>query len=188
MAPRKNESSEGSKKGERSENFTNAEKNTFVELLPQFKDKIECKRTDAMTRQEKKQAWADLVEAFNIVSSHTPRTEENLRNLWESMKKAAKKMYDHTRIHSFNILIYLFKIAGGGGEKNPSKAITPANLTVLGILGPAGVGMSNACDGDSAQTSELNASYVACNDGSINEAVNGNTDASGSLSGKDDQV
>ncbi|KAJ8687518.1 hypothetical protein QAD02_023312 [Eretmocerus hayati] len=152
MAPRKNESSEGSKKGERSGNFTNAEKNTFVELLPQFEDKIECKRTDAMTRQEKKQAWADLVEAFNFVSSHTPRTEKNLRNLWESMKKAAKK--------------------NGKGDYGE---------TVL-------TAYCKADDNLSYIVTELNASHVACNDGSINEAVNGNTDASGSLSGKDDQV
>ncbi|KAJ8679534.1 hypothetical protein QAD02_021705 [Eretmocerus hayati] len=75
----------------RSENFTPSEEATFVSLLPDFKKYIECKQTDAKSREEKNRGWENLVEAFNIITTGIPRTEKNLRNLWDKLKKKARK-------------------------------------------------------------------------------------------------
>ncbi|KAJ8665604.1 hypothetical protein QAD02_007266 [Eretmocerus hayati] len=84
------ENSKGSQ-APRSENFTPSEEATFVSLLPDFKKYIECKQTDAKSREEKNRGWENLVEAFNSITTGIPRTEENLRNLWDELKKKARK-------------------------------------------------------------------------------------------------
>ncbi|KAJ8684830.1 hypothetical protein QAD02_020623 [Eretmocerus hayati] len=52
---------------------------------------IECKQTDAKSREEKNRGWENLVEAFNSITTGIPRTEKNLRNLWDKLKKKARK-------------------------------------------------------------------------------------------------
>ncbi|KAJ8676983.1 hypothetical protein QAD02_012770 [Eretmocerus hayati] len=75
----------------RSENFTPPEEATFVSLLPDFRKYIECKQTDAKSREEKNRGWKNLVETFNSITTGIPRTEKNLRNLWDEIKKKARE-------------------------------------------------------------------------------------------------
>lgn len=75
----------------RAPNFTNSEKEFFVgELMPVYKDYIECKKTDAMTTKEKEAKWAELAGAFNAGSAIHYRSIKSLQALWDNLKRAAR--------------------------------------------------------------------------------------------------
>lgn len=76
----------------RSPNFTESEKEIFLTvLLPKYKEVIENKKTDALTNSEKAAAWLSLTLDFNTISTVYKRTENNLKNLWDTLKKKCKK-------------------------------------------------------------------------------------------------
>lgn len=85
-------------KKKRAPNFSKSEISVFVDiLLPKFKDVIECKKSDALTRGEKATAWCNLTTEFNTTSKYHYRTEENLKNLWGELKKKARKSQAYQR-------------------------------------------------------------------------------------------
>lgn len=82
----------------RSPNFTESEKEIFLTvLLPKYKEVIENKKTDALTNSEKAAAWLSLTLDFNTISTVYKRTENNLKNLWDTLKKNAKKAHNSQR-------------------------------------------------------------------------------------------
>lgn len=95
----------------RSPNFLQSEKELFTTLLDEFSSKIECKKTDAMTQNEKAKAWEKLLERFNSPSTYIERSVDNLKSLWDNLKAQARKavanekqdlyrtgMYDHNSL------------------------------------------------------------------------------------------
>ncbi|KAK5647413.1 hypothetical protein RI129_002305 [Pyrocoelia pectoralis] len=75
----------------RSVNFQLSEIRTLVDLVLQYKDIIENKKSDAATWQEKKNAWAGIATKFNATSRIQLRTAENLRLKYECLKKELRK-------------------------------------------------------------------------------------------------
>ncbi|CAH1969792.1 unnamed protein product [Acanthoscelides obtectus] len=133
-----------SKKGgiNRSKNFTAGERSLFVDvILPKFKKVIENKKTDAVTRKEKADAWTALTAEFNSLSAVHHRSETSLKNLWDTLKKNARKARSSHRVESF-------KTCGGTKDDNSTPSIIDEK--VLAVLGPSCVGLENPFDGDSS--------------------------------------
>lgn len=75
----------------RAENFTLYEQNLVVNCVKEEVAKIECKKTDTISTREKKEAWQRVSTAFNKNPHVTQRDEIQLHNLWDRLKKAAKR-------------------------------------------------------------------------------------------------
>jgi anion-transporting ArsA/GET3 family ATPase len=89
-------------KKKRSPNFTEAEKDLFVDvILPDFKSFIECKKTDAQTNETKARKWEEAAAVFNALSTVHHRSVENLQNLWDNLKKAARAASAHEKRETF---------------------------------------------------------------------------------------
>jgi hypothetical protein len=89
-------------KKKRAKNFCDSEIKLFTDvLLPKNKHLIENKKSDAVTRGEKAEAWRDLCVEFNSISNFCYRTEDNLKNLWDKLKKDARKSKAHERREMF---------------------------------------------------------------------------------------
>ena len=95
-------------KRSRAPNFTKSEIEVFTALAPRYKDIIECKRTDTQTRSEKAEAWNVLCATFNAQSSVYFRSVENLKSLWDNLKKGARKTASHelTEINKTGMFLY----------------------------------------------------------------------------------
>ena len=76
---------------------------------------IESKRHDARSGEERKQAWKNVVNAYNARSAEK-RDEKQLSQLWRDMKKVAKK--DHSRFKRQRMG------AGGGPQPDPLDPLT----------------------------------------------------------------
>lgn len=75
----------------RAENFTLYEQNLVVNCIKEEIGEIECKKTDTKSTREKKEAWQRVSKAFNKNPHVTQRDEIQLHNLWDRLKKAAKR-------------------------------------------------------------------------------------------------
>lgn len=78
-------------KRQRGENFSSYERNVFLSLCRPYIDTIECKRSDSTSLQQKRSAWIRIADDFNSDSQVTVRTSNQLRDLWERIKRSAKK-------------------------------------------------------------------------------------------------
>jgi hypothetical protein len=52
----------------RAPNFTKPEKDSLISIVAQYKNIVENKKTDAVTCQEKTQAWFERTKKFNALS------------------------------------------------------------------------------------------------------------------------
>ncbi|KAJ8666145.1 hypothetical protein QAD02_007807 [Eretmocerus hayati] len=139
----------------RSENFSQSKKDIFVQdLLPKYKNFIENKGTSAVTRDEKARAWRQLCDEFNTISTRCHRTVDNLKNLWENMKRGARRSNEEMKRD----------VRGtGGGGRNTSNPSNNENR-VLQVLGPsARTGLDNVVDGDSDPQAAQNSMVVMYN-------------------------
>lgn len=59
--------------------------------MDNYKNVIECKKTDCVTASAKTKAWEKLCEAFNSESTNTKRNIGQLQVLWKNFKSRAKK-------------------------------------------------------------------------------------------------
>ncbi|KAJ8685229.1 hypothetical protein QAD02_021022 [Eretmocerus hayati] len=138
----------------RSENFSQLEKDIFVQdLLPKYKNVIENRGTSVVTRDEKARAWRQLCDEFNTISTRCHRTVDNLKNLWENMKRGARRSNKQMKRD----------VGGtGGGGRNTSDPSNNENR-VLQVLGPSGTGLDNVVDGDSDPQAAQNSMVVMYN-------------------------
>lgn len=81
----------------RGTNFSNTEKDLLMEIIIQYKNIIENKRTDAVSAKEKGKCWDEIAHKFNSESS-TFRDSITLKSCWENMKKRTRKFYAEERI------------------------------------------------------------------------------------------
>ncbi|KYQ47798.1 UPF0439 protein C9orf30 like protein [Trachymyrmex zeteki] len=90
-------SSEGNIKNKqqrkRAENFSEAEKMILTNLVLQYKDVIENKKSDSVTSKDKDKCWKTIEIAFNSRSSAKCRSSEVLRSCWDNLKKKNKKVF-----------------------------------------------------------------------------------------------
>ena len=45
--------------------YTNEEKSILIDTIEKYKNKVECKITDATTNKEKRDAWSKITEEYN---------------------------------------------------------------------------------------------------------------------------
>lgn len=71
-------------------NFTQRETETLVSIAERYTSIIENKRSDALTCQQKDEAWAEIAQQFNQTCDFV-RTEKNIRTKYESLRKMVRK-------------------------------------------------------------------------------------------------
>lgn len=79
------------KKRERSFNFSHKEIEILISIIQEFKNIIECKKTDVTTWREKDTAWENIATAFNSNSGEVFRSKKTLKAKYEDIKKNLKK-------------------------------------------------------------------------------------------------
>ncbi|KAG5868040.1 hypothetical protein JTB14_001732 [Gonioctena quinquepunctata] len=133
----KNADEESKKK--RSPNFIGREKSTLLNLIYTYKSIIENKKTDAVTRREKEDAWVKITSLFNASSPEgIPRAKDSLKKCYDNIKKNKRKEVAQEKTE--------IKKTGGG----PETFITDVSTDlVLDIMNPKTVyGLSNMFDSD----------------------------------------
>lgn len=68
-----------------------AEKNLLLEVVGNYKHIIENKKTDKINTQTKNECWENIQLDFNAQSMSSYRAASQLKNLYEHLKKVAKK-------------------------------------------------------------------------------------------------
>lgn len=118
----------------RRKNFTDADKDTFIDILFEYKNDLECKITNKNNNEEKKTAWREITLKFNA-QSVIQRAEESLKNLYNNLKADTKKA-----IAARNRGI----MATGGGEQ--AAGMNQIQLKMASYLGDSIEPLSNSYD------------------------------------------
>ena len=74
----------------RSKNFTDQEKQIFLDLIKEHEIIIACKKTDTTSIAQKIEAWRQLTIQFNSKSSYIFRSSSQLKLLWKNMRSRWK--------------------------------------------------------------------------------------------------
>ncbi|GLV59203.1 hypothetical protein CBL_21033 [Carabus blaptoides fortunei] len=123
------------KKRERCRNFTEEEKETLLVLVEQFIGLIENKKTDGVTTKQKNNAWEQVAQSFNSQFKTGSRTGAQLKLLYESLKKKAKKHKADNKVEAYK--------TGGGTYKTQ---LTNTDNKLIAMLGPQLTSLENAYD------------------------------------------
>jgi len=94
----------------RSANFSPDEMELLKSLVHKRWDKIECKKSDALTWKQKQSSWEDLADEFNCNSSLEHRPVHILKKKWDNIKKTLKQKVTADKSY--------LKGTGGGPAKN----------------------------------------------------------------------
>lgn len=74
----------------RGKNFTEIEKATLVDIISDFKNIIENKKTDGTTLKAKNEAWHEISTRFNAASCNS-RSASQLRATYKGLKHQIRK-------------------------------------------------------------------------------------------------
>ena len=99
----------------RSKNFSNRDRFLLTDVMKTEVKVIESKRHDGRSNDARKQAWKNVVNAFNARTDEK-REEKQLAQLWRDIKRNAKK--DHSRFRRQRMG------TGGGPEPAPLESLT----------------------------------------------------------------
>lgn len=86
----------------RAQNFSEAEKMILVNLIQQYKNVLENKKSDAVTSKDKDKCWKILEHSFNSRSSGQYRSSEVLKSCWDNLKKKTRKFFADERMQLYN--------------------------------------------------------------------------------------
>lgn len=75
----------------RGPNFTVIEKDILINLITKYKDVVENKKTDNETNAKKNKVWRKISDEFNLKNSSCVRNTEQLKTLWENIKRTTRK-------------------------------------------------------------------------------------------------
>ncbi|KAG5895227.1 hypothetical protein JTB14_003444 [Gonioctena quinquepunctata] len=123
----------------RASNFSNEEIEFLLSLVDEFKDVVECKKSDTVLWKDKEAAWANISKKL-VEIGFPPRTTKQLRDKWGNLKKETKKKYGDEKVESFKT---------GGGPKKVIR-FTPLDDKIKSIIGVAVTGDSNPFDSDTS--------------------------------------
>ncbi|KAF5278518.1 hypothetical protein FQR65_LT15667 [Abscondita terminalis] len=124
-------------------NFTSDEKVKLLQLIESQKDTILNKKTDGTTNKAKEDAWLQITNNFNAISS-TIRPTDSLKKMWNTLKSTAKTYKAKQRIDVTK--------TGGGPEEVKTDPILEE---VLRFMGRGGVGLSSINDSDKIHSDNL---------------------------------
>lgn len=122
----------------RSANFTEGEKTTLINLVCQFRNVLENKKTDAVSNQKKSEMWAKLAESFNATSGRSPRDASSLRSKYDDLKKSLRKKLGNNRREVYQT---------GGGSASVCNLSSDEEL-LMSIIGPSTCGLEDRGGGD----------------------------------------
>lgn len=112
-------------KRERSANFDDEERYRLLDILETSEDRgiLESKMKDSVTLRKKNDLWREIALKFNA-TSHRSRSEKQLHELWQNIRKKAKKDYSVKRRSSFK--------TGGGPPDPPVAAVSERAAALMG--------------------------------------------------------
>ncbi|KYN03087.1 UPF0439 protein C9orf30 like protein, partial [Cyphomyrmex costatus] len=96
------------KQRKRADNFSEAEKIILTNLVFEYKDIIENKKSDAVTSKDKDKCWKTIEIAFNSRSSAKCRSSEVLRSCWDNLKKKTRKFFADEKMQLYKTGKFLF--------------------------------------------------------------------------------
>ncbi|XP_050340977.1 uncharacterized protein LOC126767553 [Bactrocera neohumeralis] len=129
-------------KRKRGKNFTPQEEDALVELVDEQRHILENKRYDAVTWNQKEEAWKKLAECFTARIG----TNREWRTLWdkfESLKRKSKAEMATEKSERY-------RTGGGSAAVESSSMVTQK---VAAISGESATGLENTSDGDAIDTS-----------------------------------
>lgn len=124
---------------ERSKNYDNDEKLRLISVMKPHVKIIDCKKTDSNNSTKKKAAWGKVTAGFNATSAYKRSTEE-LKTLWENLKRIARKGGKGDKIG--------VKQTGGGPP--PKQQLTPISNLVVATNPPLFIPPKNRFDSDAS--------------------------------------
>ncbi|XP_063836342.1 uncharacterized protein LOC135085483 [Ostrinia nubilalis] len=75
----------------RGANYTQEEKSILLQLIMQYKDIVESKRTGGIVIQRKKEVWNTITSKYNSSCTSGPRDVDQLKALYDNMKQKSRK-------------------------------------------------------------------------------------------------
>ncbi|VVC26281.1 Myb/SANT-like DNA-binding domain [Cinara cedri] len=87
---------------ERGKNFCSSEKDLLLELLLPHKSVVENVKTDAVSNQLKADVWSEVTIMFNLNQTSGIRTTLQLKNLYDSLKRGARRGKNDNKIEENN--------------------------------------------------------------------------------------
>ncbi|XP_066600088.1 fibrinogen silencer-binding protein-like [Prorops nasuta] len=119
-------------------NFSESEKQSLVNIVIDYKNIIENKKTDSICSKEKDECWIKISKIFNASSSSTtPRDVKSLKSCWDNLKKKCRK-------YSVEQTAHLYKTGGGSYKENKD----PVLDKVSSVLKSSIKGLYNPYDND----------------------------------------
>nr|CAI5853315.1 unnamed protein product [Callosobruchus analis] len=101
---------------------------------------IECKKTDAVTWKQKEQAWKKIAEKYNASTSGVNRTDKQLKNKYEAIKKEIKKQ--HSQYMAYQ------RGTGGGPYMKPPSPKTDDERVLASTIALSVKGLTSTYDSD----------------------------------------
>lgn len=92
-------------KRERGKNYSEIEKENLIEIASEFKHIIENKKTDNVSVKQKEDAWETIAAKWNSISLSGPRKKDQLKMLYSTMKKQAKKRAAEDKVCVLTLII-----------------------------------------------------------------------------------
>ncbi|XP_063219716.1 uncharacterized protein LOC134542092 isoform X2 [Bacillus rossius redtenbacheri] len=129
-----------SAKKPRNKNLSPEEKIVLLDLVTEHFNIIENKRTDAVTQQNKLKQWQIIASSFNCVSGVHHRSADNLKSVWENLKKTTRKQYADEKVQM---------VTGTGGGPPTKCTNDPILGRVYTLIKPVVKGHNNIFDSDS---------------------------------------
>ncbi|XP_050505177.1 uncharacterized protein LOC126883575 [Diabrotica virgifera virgifera] len=123
------------KKRERGKNYTEQEKENLLEIVKQYLNVIENKLTDGTSVKLKNEVWEVITEEFNATAQSGIRNAGQLRLLYDSIKKKARKDKANQKVEIYKTGggLNKFQESDSIGEKYLSMASTSGTQPILNI-------------------------------------------------------
>ncbi|XP_046399465.1 uncharacterized protein LOC124165962 [Ischnura elegans] len=121
----------------KSPNFSQHEVRRLIDVVESFHEIIESKKTDSATWRDKSKAWREVSDIYNAMVP-TPRTAEQLRIKYDSLKKEARKALARA--------IAEREEAIRSGCEPVGKSISPVHERLCSLIGIAVDGLNNTFD------------------------------------------
>ncbi|XP_051164288.1 uncharacterized protein LOC127284127 [Leptopilina boulardi] len=124
----------------REPNLLSSEREALLTIIQDHRHIIDCRKTDGVSLDRKKEEWRKICDRFNVISGIHHREASFLKQSWENIKKRVKKDAAERKLQTFKT---------GGGPFNKPKE-DPESDRVLGLLQATASGFNNTYDGDSS--------------------------------------
>ncbi|CAH1976703.1 unnamed protein product [Acanthoscelides obtectus] len=123
--------------------FSERDKLLLISLVNSYKHILENKKTDATNVEKKNGAWKEITDLYNA-NDVCPRTDKQLRKLWENLKQRTRKSDSEMRKS-------LIQTGGGPPVKSEDN---PINERVRSVVPTISYVIENEWDSNSVIPSE----------------------------------